>query len=482
MKISIITVFPELYETFLKTSILARAIENKFIEFNCVRFSDMVEPKQRIDEPTCGPGVGMIIKPEVVEKAIAVCEDKWGDGYKIFFSPQGQTLDQNLLEQFAQIIKRTDTSHESKFTCLSKLGEKPIVVSDCEAIVSNHTIESKNKIKKLSKHLILVCTRYEGLDERVEQEFADLMLSIGDYVLMGGDIPAQVFIEGLVRLLPGVVGKQESIEHESFSGPFLDFPQYGLPVEWKEKNVPEVVLSGNHGKIEQWRSEQACKKTILKRFDWFRANWPSDEQVVLANQIIPPHYVAIMHTQINIKGGRVGESSIASLDIHDIARSAKTYGMKNYFIVSPLKDQQAIMRTFLKFWHSKDGKNYNESRYDAVELVIPSLNLDEVIATIREKEGKDPLLIATSAKTHGQAQVIDYYSQSCVWNYERPVLFVLGTGQGLADQVLEQSDFILLPVEGLTDYNHLSVRSAAAIIFDRWFGLQPKMRKMVNKC
>lgn len=448
MKISIITVFPELYEPFLNTSILARAVENKLVEFNCVRFSDMVEPKQRIDEPTCGPGVGMIIKPEVVEKAIATCEEKWGKGYKIFFSPQGQTLDQNLLEQFAQTVKKTEN-----------LKQENSGVSCC------------------TDHLILVCTRYEGIDERVEQEYADLMLSIGDYVLMGGDIPAQVFIEGLVRLLPGVVGKQESIEHESFSGPFLDFPQYGLPVEWKGKKVPDVVLSGNHGKIEQWREEQACKKTMLKRFDWFRANRPNVEQIERARKMIPPHYVAIMHTQINIKGGRVGESSIASLDIHDIARSAKTYGMKNYFIVSPLKDQQEIMRTFLGFWHSADGKKYNESRYDAVETVIPSHTLDDVIATIREKEGKDPLLIATSAKIHGQAEAIDYCSQSRVWQHDRPVLFILGTGQGLADEVLEKSDFILVPVKGLTDYNHLSVRSAAAIIFDRWFGLQPKIVK-----
>ncbi len=444
IQFSIITVFPELHDVFFKTSILARSIEEGIIAINFVKLSDMVEPKQRIDEPTCGPGAGMIIKPGVIQKAIELCEQQWGKGCKIFFSPQGKRLDQNLLKSVA-----------------TKVG-----LSEKEASSQNN--------EKQTDHIILVCSRYEGIDERVQDNYSDLVLSIGDYVLMGGDIPAQVFIEGFCRLLPGVVGKKESVKHESFSGPFLDYPEYGLPADWQGKKVPEVVLSGDHGKIEVWRKQEAAKKTMLSRFDWFRASRPNYDEVRQGMSHIPPHYVAIMHTQINIKGGRVGESSIASLDIHDIARSSKTYGMKNFFIVTPLKDQQEIMKSFLGFWHSIEGFEYNKSRYDAVKLVIPALSLQAVIESITQKEGKRPLLIATSAKQHGNAQVIDFSSQSLVWGKERPVLFILGTGQGLADGVLDQSDFLLMPIQGLTDYNHLSVRSAAAVIFDRWLGLQPK--------
>jgi len=194
----------------------------------------------------------------------------------------------------------------------------------------------------------------------------------------------------------------------------------------------------------------------------------------MAADAIPPHYVALMHTEIALKGGRVGETSITSLDIHDVARSSATYGIKNYFIVSPLKDQQVILKTFLDFWHSEEGKQYNKSRFDAVELVQPASQLADVIAAIEEKEGKKPLLIATSAKPHQATVSLDYASQGRVWQKDRPVLLLFGTGQGLSDELLKRCDFLLLPIEGMTPYNHLSVRAAVAITLDRWLGLQPR--------
>ena len=105
---------------------------------------------------------------------------------------------------------------------------------------------------------MLIASRYEGIDERVLDEYADEVISIGDYVLMGGDLPAQVTLESLARLWPGVVGKHESVEEESFSGPFLDYPEYTEPVEWQGYRVPDIVRSGNHGAIAQWRSDQAA--------------------------------------------------------------------------------------------------------------------------------------------------------------------------------------------------------------------------------
>jgi len=464
MKISIITLFPKLYESFLNTSIIQRAAENKLVEFNTICLFDMVQPKERVDEPTCGPGSGMILKPEVLEKAIEKCEQKNGKGLKIFFSPQGVTLNQKILK---------------------KLADKIINQEEIDTEFLLPPAYAKASSGKPANHIILVCSRYEGIDERVEQHYADGILSIGNYVLMGGDLPAQVFIEGFLRLIPEVVGKEESVEKESFSEHLLDFPQYGLPKEWKNLNIPEIVLSGDHAKIESWRKDQACKKTLLNNFEWLRKNIPNKEEAIFCKKHIPKHYVALMHSEIMLKDGRIGHSSVTSLDLHDIARSSTTYGVENFFMVSELKDQMSIIQNLLDFWGSQEGKEYNLSRHQAVSKVKPANTLDEVLKSIEETEGKKPayakatsdkpLIITTSAKQHGNVEKIDFFDQGKVWAQDRPVLIILGTGQGLSDRILELSDFLLVPVEGMTNYNHLSVRSAAAIILDRWLGLQPRI-------
>lgn len=450
IKISIITVFPDFYDNFIKTSLIGRAVEDELVQFNFIKFSDMCQPKERIDEPTVGPGAGMIIKPEVIEKAINICQKKWGVGFKIFFSPQGKRLNQRVLRKlFNQLTTDKTLNSNTDDATLGSLS---------------------------STHVILICSRYEGIDERVEKYYSDLTLSIGDYVLMGGDLPAQVFLEGFLRLLPSVVGRSESVEKESFQSSFLDHPEYGLPVEWNGQVVPEILRSGNHAEIEKWRKNEACKKTVLNRFDWFTSNQPVVDEIALALKNIPNHYVVLMHSQVNTKDGNLsGHTSVASIDIHDIARSSATYGIKKYFLVTGLEDQFKIIQQFLAFWHSDIGLNYNASRYKAVERVIPVKSFDDVINEIERIENVKPLIITTSAKNHDGATKIDYNSQGLVWKHNRPVLIVLGTGQGLCEEIMNKSDFILTPVTGMTGYNHLSVRSAAAIILDRWLGLHPSI-------
>ncbi len=455
MKISIITVFPELHELFIKTSIIGRAAEKGLLEFNIVRFSDMCPPKERIDEPTVGPGVGMIIKPEIVQRAITACEEKWGRGFKIFFSPQGIKLNQRNLAVIAkEIEKRWILNH-----------------------VQDDKIEEKHEINTCinSPHLIIICPRYEGIDARVEDHYADLVISIGDYVVMGGDLPAQVFLEGFLRLVPGIVGKQESVEQDSFQSPFFDHPGYGLPVTWEGQTIPDVLRSGNHAEIDRWRKEAAAKKTIAQRFDWFASSQPTQEDITLAKKFIPPHYVALMHTDVNLKEGRVGTTSIASLDIHDTARACSTYNIKNFFIVCPLKDQQEIVKTFLNFWGSEHGAKYNQTRQEAVSRVKQLATFDQLVEAIEQQEGVKPIIVTTSAKNHDFGTKIDYHSQAEVWRHNRPVLFVFGTGQGLSDHILAKSDYLLVPIQGLSAYKHLSVRSAVSIILDRWLGLHPQL-------
>lgn len=429
MNVSLITVFPELYDVFLKTSLMGRSQEKSLVAYDIVSYFSYVKPKERIDAPTFGPGPGMLLRPDLIEKFIQQKEAEHGRAFKIFFSPQGKKLDQRLLQEIAQKFQETH-------------------------------------------HLMLLPARYEGMDARVEEEYADVVVSLGDYVIMAGDLPAMILLEGVMRLVPGVVGNKESIERESFSGPFVDYPEYTAPVVWKDREVPEIVRSGDHGRIAQWRQEKAAEKTIMHHFDWFRAASPTPSQRALAQKFIPRHYCVLMHDEIVLPGDQIGTTSVTSLDIHDIARSACTYGIKNYFIVTPLQDQKKIVDRLLSFWKTGVGVDYNRHRHQAVSAVTVLDHLQDVIAEIERIEGKKPLLVATSARSQESgAPRITYYDQERVWREKRPVLFVFGTGHGLAPSVIEQCDFLLLPVEGLSDFNHLSVRSAAAIIFDRWLGM-----------
>jgi tRNA (guanine37-N1)-methyltransferase len=444
--ISIISVFPEIHETFLKLSLIGKAQEKGLLKINLIRFSDFVAVKERIDQALCGPSAGMILKPDVVEKALNHCIETHGDGFKIFFSPQGTILSQPVLKSLA-----------------------------AELFPGNYQ-ETSSVDQAASTHLILICPRYEGMDARVEQTYADAIISIGDYVLMGGDLPAQVLLEGLLRYAPGIVGNAQSVEQDSFSGPLLDHPAYSLPVVWHNQEIPAVVRSGNHEVIRQWQLNESCKKTILKRFDWFRSNNPEQETLALAQKNIPPHYVVLMHDQIKLPNGQIGTTSVTSIDIHDTARSCASYGVNNFFIVTPLVQQLSIVHTFLDFWHSEEGKSYNPSRYQAVSKVQTAPSLTTVLERITAETGKRPLIITTSAKKLPHSQTIDFNDQGIVWEHDRPVVLLFGTGQGLADEVVAMSDYLLIPVQGMTNYNHLSVRSAMAIILDRWLGLQPRNR------
>lgn len=432
MKISILTVFSELYTPFLQTSLIHRAQESGKITISVDEFFSFVAPKERIDAPTFGHGAGMLIRAEVVERAVTAKEEQFGPAYKIFFSPQGKKLDQPMLARIAK-----------------KAQEKG--------------------------HMMLLPARYEGMDARVEEEYADEIVSVGDFVLMGGDIPAMMLLEGMLRLVPGVVGKEESVREDSFSGSLVDYPEYAAPVTWRGKEVPEIIRSGNHEAIRQWHADQAAEKTVKHHFSWLRSHEVDVEVKKRVAKCMPAHYVVLMHGDVMVGDGNIsGATSVTSIDIHDIARSGATYGIKNFFVTTPLADQQRIVEKLLTFWNTQVGINYNPHRHKALRRVKLTSNLDEVIAAIEAQEGQKPLLLATSARVMGHQNQISYDDQEIVWESGRPVLFLLGTGQGLSPEIVAKTDYLLRPLHGFTDYNHLSVRSAAAIIFDRWLGINEK--------
>lgn len=219
--IEIVSVFPELFRGVFSESILRRAQEKKLVEIKLHDLRAFSDDKHRkVDDTPYGGGPGMVMKPEPFFKAVrAIRKENPPTGRVILLSPQGKLLTQKKLKE------------------LSKAG-----------------------------HLILLCGRYEGVDERVRMYLADEEISIGDYVLTGGEIPAMVLVDALVRLLPGVLS-EASLEEESFARGLLEYPQFTRPRDFEGMCVPEILLSGDHENIKQWRYQEALKRTLKFRPD-----------------------------------------------------------------------------------------------------------------------------------------------------------------------------------------------------------------------
>ena len=217
MKFDVLTLFPEMFDT-LKQSVIGRAQEKELIDINLVNIRDFSQDKhKKVDDTPYGGGAGMVMMPDVVYRAYQSVKTE--ESKVIYMSPQGKTLDQKKVEDLAK-----------------------------------------------QEHLILLCGHYEGIDQRVLDKIVDEEISIGDYVLTGGEIPAMVLIDSVSRYVKGVL-KEDSIKEESFSNGLLEYPQYTRPEIFEGEKVPEVLLSGNHQKIEKWRKEKSFEITKQKRPD-----------------------------------------------------------------------------------------------------------------------------------------------------------------------------------------------------------------------
>ncbi|MCX7699057.1 MAG: tRNA (guanosine(37)-N1)-methyltransferase TrmD [Candidatus Goldbacteria bacterium] len=238
MKIFILTIFPDIFKDTLNFSILKRAKEKGKVDYRIINIRDFALDKHKTtDDIPYGGLEGMVMKVE-----------------PIF----------NALEKIKEDI---DENSKTKILLLSASGKK--------------LTQEKLRIYSQMDNIILICGRYEGVDERVIN-FVDEEISIGDYVLSGGEFPAMVLIEGIVRLIPDVLGNKQSIENESFNNGLLDYPQYTRPREFKGYIVPEVLLSGNHEEIKKWRRRQAIKKTYLNRPDLLdNINLTEEEKKIL---------------------------------------------------------------------------------------------------------------------------------------------------------------------------------------------------------
>lgn len=220
MRIDILTLFPQMCENVLKESIIGRARERGLIEISCRDIREYTADKhRRVDDTPYGGGMGMVMQTQPIYDCFkSLCEDSGRRPYLIYMSPQGKTLTQKRAIELSQM-----------------------------------------------EHIALLCGHYEGVDERVIEEIVDEEISIGDYVLTGGELPALVLADCVARMIPGVLSGEEAITNESHFSSLLEHPQYTRPVEWRGKEVPEVLLSGHHANIEKWRREQSLKRTLEKR-------------------------------------------------------------------------------------------------------------------------------------------------------------------------------------------------------------------------
>ena len=180
--------------------------------------------------------------------------------------------------------------------------------------------------------------------------------------------------------------------------------------------------------------------------------------------------IALVHHPVVNKKGEVIGSAVTNLDLHDIARAARTYGVDNYYLVTPYEDQQELVGEILEHWKSGHGAQYNPARKEALELIQLADSLDSVIEQVTQQRKQKPLLLATSART--QEKTLSYREVRVTVENREPILLVFGTAHGLAPRVMEMTDYSLPPVGGDTGYNHLSVRSAVSIILDRLLGLR----------
>lgn len=232
IRIDILTIFPNMFDAVLNESILKRAQKKGLLKINVHNIRDYsLDKHKKVDDKPFGGGPGMVMRPEPIFMALEKIIGRKAKSEKrkafknkaqkiILLSPQGKKLDQDLAKKL-----------------------------------------SKNK------HLILICGHYEGIDERVKDHWVDEEISIGDYVLTGGELPAMVLVDALVRLVPGVLGEQDSLKDESFEGGLLEYPHYTRPAVYKGMKVPAILVSGNHKKISEWRKQAALQQTKKLRPD-----------------------------------------------------------------------------------------------------------------------------------------------------------------------------------------------------------------------
>jgi tRNA (guanine37-N1)-methyltransferase len=238
MKFVVLTIFPEMFDIFWEHGIIRRAIDQKKIIASTLNIRDYAEDKHHVtDDRPYGGGSGMVMKPEPLAGAIRAARHKLPSAKTILLTPQGRVFNQKLANELAAF-----------------------------------------------EGLVLVCGRYEGIDERICHDLIDYEISIGDYVLTGGELAAMVIIDAVIRQIPGVLGAEDSAAKDSFSNGLLEHAHYTRPPVFEGEEVPEILLSGHHQEIENWRTESALIRTLVKRPDLLQSRHLDRKEIEILNK------------------------------------------------------------------------------------------------------------------------------------------------------------------------------------------------------
>ena len=430
MQCTIVTLFPEFFDSPLKAGLMGRALAAGGLTVGLVDPRTAARDRHRtVDDRPYGGGPGMVMLSDPLARTLRGIARP---GRMVLLAPHGRLLTQALAVELAQ-----------------------------------------------EEALTLVCGRYEGIDARLEEAFGLEAVSVGDYVLNGGETAALALLEAVARLIPGFMGKEASGEEESFSSGLLEYPHYTRPEEFEGRPAPEVLRSGDHGKIAAWRRAESLRRTLRMRPDLLDAaeltrvdlDCLAGMDRARAGRNLS---IALVHYPVLDKWNKSVAVSLTNLDVHDLSRCARTYGAAALYVATPLVEQRALLESILAHWCMGPAARTNPDRAEALSLAQGTDSLAEAISRVTERAGERPLVISTSArlscrkKARFSAAITPAQVRAAL--ERRPVLLVFGTGHGLAPEALALCDAALRPLRCISGYNHLPVRSAVAIMLDRILG------------
>lgn len=441
MRITLVTLFPEWFESPLEAALLGRARAAGLVDVHLLNPRDRATDRhQTVDDRPYGGGPGMVMMLDPLVRTLRELGSAEA-GRVIMLSASGRPLTQKLARELA-----------------------------CE------------------ERLTLICGRYEGIDARLADLFPIEQVSVGESVLNGGEAAAMMLIESATRLIPGFMGKEASGDDESFSAGLLEYPHYTRPETFEAVSVPDILCSGDHGRIKQWRRQQSLLTTLRTRPDFLQEAPLTPEDMAFLREATEARddggtldcaenigtqrrlgerlHCALVHFPVFLGDRKTGATSLTNLDVHDIARCSRTYGLGSFTVVTPLKDQQTILETLVRHWTTGPGSVSNPDRAEAFRLVSLTDSVQEAVERVEARTGQRPVLLGTSARDNGSmtpGMVRDLL-------VERPVLLLFGTGHGMAPEILDACDGILRPLRWMESYNHLPVRGAVAITLDRVLG------------
>ena len=346
MRFTVITIFPEIVSAALSRGVIGNALAAGTIHLDFQNPRDFVADVHRsVDDSPYGGGPGMVMQVGPLVEAIEAARQQ-SQALRICMSPSGKPLTQKRVRELA-----------------------------------------------MHSHLILICGRYEGIDERVAQLAVDEQVSIGDFVLSGGELAAACLIDAVGRHVTGVLGEASSLEEESFSHCLLEYPQYTRPRTFRGVTVPEVLHSGDHEWIRRWRRTQALERTARQRPDlWRRYRTTPEDEVLLTESkvnLARRTYIALVHYPVYDRERSVVTTSITTLDVHDIARSAATFGLAGYYVVSPIQVQRDKVKQSISVWESErvtspQNEAAQDNRIRALHLVRTADRLEAAVEQIEQ--------------------------------------------------------------------------------------------------